>query len=688
MKAAQAWQAALGQLQLEMPKAAFDTWVRDTEFIGFDEQTYRFTIASRDAFARDWLEDRLTSTVQKLLAGIMNGEVTVQFVVHNDIVADDPEDDDANDDSDDSETSSVEAVYDLPYDEIVGNGIVSLPAYFEKHLADLGPVLGWLVVGFRQSAYFAGQRKGLKRHRISERQIELWSGTHRRTFRRKKKDSATWAILQGFVEQKDEDVEATWQTGSAGEPHRRALAYRVHMTMPLTAAHTYALEQWLVRNVETAGGPTEVIELALTISPRALLPDDAVPPNGAIRKTVPLILQGLFSEQLSKDELVALSHRLHYHIMPRQDQIQISHFFIRNLLPLIGQGPAWALTLLRDRCYIDPVTGDQRNEIVLQSGWQEIADWVKVKPMTVWRWLHGTRRKDEPPKFPPLSLFLHEAASDTLNASQMDGKRIFHVSQDEFTPEIIDILNTLEIEASRDANWQEIFAYIFSQLLPAPPNEFQQDNVDNSRANVPNGDEGLARLSPIETQVSRVCPLCSRANVPNGLARLSPNSRANVPILSSLNSLKTNSLNSNKQNIHTGEPDKNTPNSKTSQVGGFVGDSFSFVWDWEFLFAYNPEISPQDRDKLIERDPLLFVTWLIYGYSRKGEGLTNPVMYAVRQTQRGLQEPAEFVQYRNMKGDHLHGLLASTAFSTDDRLLPQDDKTRTILRKRLFGPKS
>ena len=121
---------------------------------------------------------------------------------------------------------------------------------------------------------------------------------------------------------------------------------------------------------------------------------------------------------------------------------------------------------------------------------------------------------------------------------------------------------------------------------------------------------------------------------------------------------------------------------------GFVGDSFSFVWDWEFLFAYNPEISPQDRDKLIERDPLLFVTWLIYGYSRKGEGLTNPVMYAVRQTQRGLQEPAEFVQYRNMKGDHLHGLLASTAFSTDDRLLPQDDKTRTILRKRLFGPKS
>jgi len=31
MKAEQAWQAAQGQLQLEMPKAAFDTWVRGAD---------------------------------------------------------------------------------------------------------------------------------------------------------------------------------------------------------------------------------------------------------------------------------------------------------------------------------------------------------------------------------------------------------------------------------------------------------------------------------------------------------------------------------------------------------------------------------------------------------------------------------------------------------------------------------
>ena len=79
MKAAQAWQAALGQLQLEMPKAAFDTWVRDTELITYEDGA--FTIGVKNAYARDWLEDRLSSTISKLLSGIMNRSVSVRFTV-------------------------------------------------------------------------------------------------------------------------------------------------------------------------------------------------------------------------------------------------------------------------------------------------------------------------------------------------------------------------------------------------------------------------------------------------------------------------------------------------------------------------------------------------------------------------------------------------------------------------------
>lgn len=82
MKAQQAWQAAIGQLQMEMPKASFDTWVRDTEFISYEDGS--FIIGVQNAYARDWLQSRLTSTVTRLLTGIMNRTVEVNFVIWQD----------------------------------------------------------------------------------------------------------------------------------------------------------------------------------------------------------------------------------------------------------------------------------------------------------------------------------------------------------------------------------------------------------------------------------------------------------------------------------------------------------------------------------------------------------------------------------------------------------------------------
>ena len=79
MKAEQAWQATLGQLQMEMPKAAFDTWVRDAEFISYEDGS--FIVGVKNAYARDWLEGRLTSTVKRILTGIMNRTVEVNFSV-------------------------------------------------------------------------------------------------------------------------------------------------------------------------------------------------------------------------------------------------------------------------------------------------------------------------------------------------------------------------------------------------------------------------------------------------------------------------------------------------------------------------------------------------------------------------------------------------------------------------------
>jgi chromosomal replication initiator protein len=80
MNAEQAWQSVLGQLQMEMPRASFDTWVRDTKPISY--QNGKLVIGVRNAYARDWLENRLASTVSRLLVGIVNASVNVDFVVN------------------------------------------------------------------------------------------------------------------------------------------------------------------------------------------------------------------------------------------------------------------------------------------------------------------------------------------------------------------------------------------------------------------------------------------------------------------------------------------------------------------------------------------------------------------------------------------------------------------------------
>jgi chromosomal replication initiator protein len=86
MNLQQAWQATLGQLQMEMPKASFDTWVRNAEPV--KQNGNAVTIGVQNAYARDWLDSRLSSTITHLLAGYMETPVDVDFQVwHHEIEA-------------------------------------------------------------------------------------------------------------------------------------------------------------------------------------------------------------------------------------------------------------------------------------------------------------------------------------------------------------------------------------------------------------------------------------------------------------------------------------------------------------------------------------------------------------------------------------------------------------------------
>jgi len=81
MNAQQAWQATIGQLQMELSKASFDTWVKNTQLISFEDDSATFALGAGNAYACDWLDSRLKSTVVNKLSGMMARPVAVEFKV-------------------------------------------------------------------------------------------------------------------------------------------------------------------------------------------------------------------------------------------------------------------------------------------------------------------------------------------------------------------------------------------------------------------------------------------------------------------------------------------------------------------------------------------------------------------------------------------------------------------------------
>jgi len=74
-----AWKATLGELELQMTKATFNTWLKDTCLLKCEESTY--TIGVRNAYAKDWLENRLHDTILRTLSTIVDKPIEICFVV-------------------------------------------------------------------------------------------------------------------------------------------------------------------------------------------------------------------------------------------------------------------------------------------------------------------------------------------------------------------------------------------------------------------------------------------------------------------------------------------------------------------------------------------------------------------------------------------------------------------------------
>ncbi|MDQ3996134.1 MAG: chromosomal replication initiator protein DnaA [Gemmatimonadota bacterium] len=77
--AKQIWRAVLGELQISLSPANFETWLKETALVEIDDN--RFRISAPNAFARDWLDNRYRPLISQTLARVVGGSVQVEFVV-------------------------------------------------------------------------------------------------------------------------------------------------------------------------------------------------------------------------------------------------------------------------------------------------------------------------------------------------------------------------------------------------------------------------------------------------------------------------------------------------------------------------------------------------------------------------------------------------------------------------------
>jgi hypothetical protein len=84
------WQAALNELEFQMTKATFNTWLRPARLLFWESSsddngnaTTRIVLGTPNEYVKDWLENRLHTPIQRTLSSIAGNAVEVEFEVCN-----------------------------------------------------------------------------------------------------------------------------------------------------------------------------------------------------------------------------------------------------------------------------------------------------------------------------------------------------------------------------------------------------------------------------------------------------------------------------------------------------------------------------------------------------------------------------------------------------------------------------
>ena len=76
-----AWQQILSLLKLKVSKPSYDTWLKSTRAVQFDDRS--LVISAPNHFSKDWLESKYHGLIQNAVMECFNRHVDIKFIVQN-----------------------------------------------------------------------------------------------------------------------------------------------------------------------------------------------------------------------------------------------------------------------------------------------------------------------------------------------------------------------------------------------------------------------------------------------------------------------------------------------------------------------------------------------------------------------------------------------------------------------------
>ena len=583
----QAWQTVLGQLQMEMPRASFDTWVRGTQALSYEGGC--LTIGVRNAYARDWLESRLASTVSRLLIGIMNRTVTVDFVVEQPELEDDDLDGDDERDAvaQGRGLQQIDAAASTRYEEEVKpHRIVMFSGYGLRLLeqGDLNAKEMSLWVAFRQAVYKTRKKIGDKKikQNIPHQEIIKFANMSKPSFFRAiagEKKTLAGGIVRRLPN----------QGADTGNPYfDNAISWEVSSSPRLTLRDAAVIAKLLDAEISLAKNREEKIAFAIDALRRmtGVHPVDWLDESVDTPKTAPSNVKTILRRVLGIEEdipanLFEAAEALQNRMMTAFGKVVITHHFLQVVAPSLNltQAQMWAIISLRDHRYYDHKTRAQHDYIIAESGMKTLAKWSGTSLKSFGRWM------------------------DNSVLGSLIQKVDIQAGEDEYLDSLI-------------ASGGEVYRLRGDE----PPIWFEKD-----------GDTLIPHWTKREPVLGKVITGSGQSDNRFWTKRytawdkvITGTGQSDNP-LNNLIKPHLNPTNPHKALPTTFEPENSSTASPSAQGGRGL--------EMTSLLKLNPVSSEKLKTKILKKgDPVAFVSWILYGYSPEGKGIESPSNLAISNT--------------------------------------------------------